>query len=526
MEPRSFSIEPEEIRRVRVSLTAGDAGLITRLLSVHVDGQEKPRTIEITATSVEQHLSIVFEEGGGQKSSLNFGTLYMGERREYPAFLVNNGPQPANFNLRFLKGLNNLDADHPETAESFISPAEAGKELTDRVLTAEPLAGTVGPYSQIPVTFICRTKKHERKDGFTDNGKRAKPASSQESRAGSATTGLEEKFQVKPEDEATLAIVSITNLPHEDLKVQMMARACYPDVKISKQALQFGECASNERKDYALVVTNKNEDLPLDFAFSKVASFKAEPRTGKLLPGNEHTINISFEPKSLGHVSQEMVMEILGGVHRIPLKLQGHCHKVGQRNVGIRGPMARREDIIPTRNMITDEEAEARTLPRRKTIVAHDKETELASSYGVQAALAAGNAAAVEKYRGIQANKQQANEFLKRERQHREKDQQIQARLKATGRPPPETQEEMANDPDLGMDTRMPSPKLRLPSQVDLLYVEKPIERYEPTQTDLTRLRHRREADEDRIVKRKWKAEPQIQAEVRDCSVELSGEQL
>lgn len=147
VEPKSFSIEPEEVRRVRVSLTATEPDLITRLLNVHVDGQEKPRTIEITATSVEQHLSIVFEEGGGQKSSLNFGTLYMGERREYPAFLVNNGPQPANFGVRFLKGLNNLDEEYPETAESFISPAEAGKELTERVLTAEPLAGTVGPYS-------------------------------------------------------------------------------------------------------------------------------------------------------------------------------------------------------------------------------------------------------------------------------------------------------------------------------------------------------------------------------------------
>ena len=88
-----------------------------------MDGQEKARTIEVTATSVEQHLSIVFEEGGGQKSSLNFGTLYMGERREYPAFLVNNGPEPASFNLRFLNGLKNLDEDYPETAESFISPA-------------------------------------------------------------------------------------------------------------------------------------------------------------------------------------------------------------------------------------------------------------------------------------------------------------------------------------------------------------------------------------------------------------------
>lgn len=81
--------------------------------------------------------------------------------------------------------------------------------------------------------------------------------------------------------------------------------------------------------------------MPLDFCFSKVASFKAMPSRGKLLPGTEHTINVSFEPKSLGMVSQEMVMEILGGVYRIPLKLQGHCNAVGQRNKGTRGPMAR-----------------------------------------------------------------------------------------------------------------------------------------------------------------------------------------
>ena len=111
------------MRVVRVSLTANEPDLITRLISVHVDGQDKTRNIEVTATSVEQHLSIVFEEGGGQKSSLNFGTLYMGERREYPAFLVNNGPTPAKFDLKFLNGLKNLDEDYPETSESFISPA-------------------------------------------------------------------------------------------------------------------------------------------------------------------------------------------------------------------------------------------------------------------------------------------------------------------------------------------------------------------------------------------------------------------
>lgn len=115
---------------------------------------------------------------------------------------------------------------------------------------------------------------------------------------------------------------------------------------------------------------------------------------------------------------------------------------------------------------------------------------------------------AVAKFVDIQANKSKANEFLKKERLNRERDQKIQQRLRATNRLPPETLEEIEKDPDLGMDIRLPSPKLQVPTTVDPLYVEKPIDKYEPTQTNLYRLRHKREAHQDRIVKRKWKAEP------------------
>jgi hypothetical protein len=92
----------------------------------------------------------------------------MGERREYPAFLVNNGPQPAPFKFKFLQGLRNLDENYLDENDTFISPAEVGKELTDRVLTAEPLNGIVGPYQQIPIHFVCRTKKHDKQGGFSD----------------------------------------------------------------------------------------------------------------------------------------------------------------------------------------------------------------------------------------------------------------------------------------------------------------------------------------------------------------------
>lgn len=71
----------------------------------------------------------------------------MGERREYPAFLVNNGPKPVEYYFKFDKGLHNIDDPQNSDDENIKSPSEMGKELTDRVLTAEPPSGIVAPYA-------------------------------------------------------------------------------------------------------------------------------------------------------------------------------------------------------------------------------------------------------------------------------------------------------------------------------------------------------------------------------------------
>lgn len=86
----------------------------------------------------------------------------------------------------------------------------------------------------------------------------------------------------------------------------MMARAQYPEIKINRQLFNFGECGANDKRDMLLNIRNKNDDLPLDFNFTKVAHFRATPARGKLLPGAEHTINISFEPNNLGVFSNEI----------------------------------------------------------------------------------------------------------------------------------------------------------------------------------------------------------------------------
>jgi hypothetical protein len=36
----------------------------------------------------------------------------MGERREYPAFIVNNGPKPVNFDFKFFPGMRNMEDNY------------------------------------------------------------------------------------------------------------------------------------------------------------------------------------------------------------------------------------------------------------------------------------------------------------------------------------------------------------------------------------------------------------------------------
>lgn len=120
----------------------------------------------------------------------------------------------------------------------------------------------------------------------------------------------------------------------------MMARACFPEVKISKQVIQFGECPQKERKDYVLTIKNYNEDLPIDFNFTKISHFHAVPARGKLLPGTEHSINISFEPNNFGVFNMQMDLELLGGIYKIPIKIMGSCNSMGQLSKGTRGPGA------------------------------------------------------------------------------------------------------------------------------------------------------------------------------------------
>ena len=176
---------------------------------------------------------------------------------------------------------------------------------------------------------------------------------------------------MKPQDYASLAIVRFDEdkkmgIQHSDLKIQMMARAQYPEIKINRQTFDFGEVNCAERRDMVLSIRNKSEDLPLDFNFTKVAQFRATPARGKLLPNAEHNINISFEPKNLGNFNTEMCLEILKGTYKTPIKLSGSSNTLGSKNKILRGTAAKLEDFEPQRRATDDNEANMTQVDRLK----------------------------------------------------------------------------------------------------------------------------------------------------------------
>ncbi len=125
----------------------------------------------------------------------------------------------------------------------------------------------------------------------------------------------------------------------------------------------------------------------------------------------------------------------------------------------------------------------------------------------------------------IRQNNNRASEWLKQERTMRETKQRREKKMKITNKAPPMDLEEFKSDPDLGMKFGLEEPKIKLPTDVEPLYVEKPIGQYEPVHKQGTNIQTRRD-EEVRIIRKKWKSEPTTQAELRDCSEELSGESL
>ena len=320
--------------------------------------------IEVIATSVVQQMSIVFEEGGGPQTDINFGLLYHGQRKECSAFLVNNGPREMSYKFFFHPNKSRKDFNGNYDDDDFAStPEEAGLEMTQRILSAEPVMGFVKPYSQIPIKFLCNTKIKQQEKGWKvtlcpeyDINNKDKPKNLRDQL--NKTEHFQSLAAVKFE-EAFVNKLSAKDTEEDFCKtisVYMEVKAIFPDITIDKTSLNFWECNLKEKKVITITITNKNEELPIDFSFGKIPHFTVEPRTGIIKPSypntvSQATVNVYFHPENIGKFADVLTMKYVNNMYEIPIRIFGVC-KGMNKNKKMTGTLLANENLNKNYNDI------------------------------------------------------------------------------------------------------------------------------------------------------------------------------
>ena len=539
------SLEHCHACRVKVELHPKDLGVFRTVAEVHIAGNNGPkktgsggpdggasdvdvRVLDINANVVEQRLSFVVPDGGAALTEAPFGTVFYGQRETMTGLLVNSGPSACNFQVVLSPergfeallaageqeggaGVVRAAATEAPGGDEQAAAASAANAASESLLAAgdlspilvRPMEGVIQPYSQQEVTFVFQPRAPEHKKGF--------------------------KTAVQNDPEAVEFVLG-ANIECVETKqrlgVNVTGKALKPTVLLSQRVFRFGDCEVNGRRDIRLKIENKSDELPVDFVINKVAFFSAHPSRGRLLPSQWQEIVLTFRPGQLGKFKNTLHFVISKGIVTVPLRVSGVSTNCGQRKRKVGGPHALAADFKPAYRYVTPQDlaAESRRVQSRDDLKGDAGGDDSSVHVGQQSSeiFNVTNEALYtfsdEELRRKQAHKEKYNRFLAGLRDERAKKAALRAaRRHGTG---------MAGDPhgvDIGIDPRsgLDEPFLRIPKQVDPLWLEHPLD---PDGADSGggHKRSRVKGDENRLIKKKFKSKPSTQAESRDCKASLS----
>ena len=561
-----------------------------QVLQLNGDKNKDLGFIEIIATSVVQQMSIVFEEGGGPETDINFGLLYHGQKKECSAFLVNNGPKEMNFKFNFHPNKSRKDFNNNYDDDNFAStPEEAGLEMTQRILSAEPIQGFIKPYSQIPIKFLCNTKIKKQEKGWNvtllpdyDLINKDRPdnlrniLNKTEHFQSLAAVKFEEAYVNKLAEKDTEEDFCKT------ITVFMEVKALYPDITIDKTSLNFWECNLKEKKVITITITNKNDELPIDFCFSKIPHFTVEPSKGIIRPSysstiSQVTVNVFFHPENIGKFTDVLVMKYVNNLYKIPIKIFGICkggykYSLTSQNFFHKSIAQKMENDIKyntkgfqyQKNLINDamyvpddlaldltkqpfKRSDQNTRIRKfhndrlkEVLEKIQKNDELKGNsndkgFNPSNELIKNFEDHFKLYTEISNHKMQANNELikfrkERENKIRKKNYAKITHVQIDTNKKIDSVEQLSQLPG----NRLDSPRLKLPDPKDTLWVVKPIGQYEPIYMEENIKKQIGKTPEDmpddleikKVTGNVTGEIPRTHQEIRECNLELSGEDL
>lgn len=290
-EPRSvFSLDPGEVKKIRVTFKATEAGIFRGVVEVHTNGKSFLKTIDINATAVD-FMQFVIDSDGKELKEVDFGTILFGQGKKRKGFLVNNSPQKLYFNINYVKG----HFDNYEEENNIRSPHEIGQEMTQRILSIEPSMGEIESYSQIPITFVCKTHTIDNHIIWTKNYCLSKSETEADP--------ILENYQY-----TSIIFFSTTKGQGEEQEtndltkvLKMTALGTCPQVYLSEGGINFGQVSLDSTLTRPVTIYNDSPNS-IFVECPNMSHFHTNPKKLRMKAGEAKQILVEFGPKNLGKI--------------------------------------------------------------------------------------------------------------------------------------------------------------------------------------------------------------------------------
>ncbi|OQR96965.1 hypothetical protein ACHHYP_12938 [Achlya hypogyna] len=502
--PKDGLIPAQSESRLKVDFMARDIGSFRTIATIRIAEGGKTALLDISATVVEHNMELVFPSSNGLPNEtvkvLPFGMIYAGETRQIDTVLRNNGPQPVGFQTGI-----SLTGRPFRAGDEIASPEDDNGDWEEKKkeLTSMPAEGYIPPYGHVLLTFVYKPSMLL--------GKQAR----RPSRAG---LKAEAGGQLTPTGRPLRAFASVECAElNQNITIEISGTAVMPQVAISPDSFDFGECPTGGRVDMLLNIKNQ-ATLPVVYTLSKLAQFSVQPAKGRLDVLQSQNLVVSFVPAQLGRFQNAFDLSIQGGSVHVAIPVRGAATSVGpKRKEIVGGPGALPQDFRPKFNFVSHEDVKLQKkqkAPRFMRVPPY----ELAAKDGT---------AAVDEFEFQGTNNTHltycVNELADRAH-HRDEYNHLLKSFRADRLAKSQVLEQPRsnqNPADLEMEPQggLVGPDLKLPIVQEPLWM----------QSDQNSRRGAAATpafDENKLIKKKFKAAPVTQAEVKDCATTLTSEQL
>jgi hypothetical protein len=528
--PASGDLAPKAEKQIMIHLMNDAPATVKDIIDVKLKGGStlEPgyngvctmKQIDVYATCVDHSLHVFID--GKEVDSLDFGSLYHGQSKVIRAMLVNNGPTSVNFSCALSDeqalaaasaadrgGGNDDRAD--QTAALAASPSET-QSKTEQPIQISPFQGQVGGFDRVPIEFSFSPGVHEPTKGFINTRRPEKHVT---------------PFKFTGEISSEIVSGETITIP-----IKVSGEALLPALRVSPDHLQFGECPVNQRKDIVLRLTNSSQKMTLNYSIPRVPHMEINPMAGYLQPLQNQNVIVSFTPKALGKNNQDLVIKYCNDLYSHTMRIYANAPIIGEKKPPVKGLERTGRDFDPEHDFVDLDNLKIQDRPKARNMKSLTKimKTNLVGNLNNSEALnsiiedlpeptpySLSPSAMQEHLR----NKQKYNNHIKETRIQRKK----RERLERDGEPAP-VDIHFDNDVNKGLT---PGSGLKSPRySVDEIKPEKlALARALDDESGARGVTgHRYNPDENKLIKKKFKAAATTQAEVRECSSPLEGWQL